>query len=94
MEVYKKSGHPYNNLTENLFNSDKSEIIYVYKNKQNCLYIDINELKIFLKSRANDEQELSFIEAVRFIDTRAEKNTNWKRDKILFIASCLGFFGV
>ena len=75
-------------------NKNNSGFCCLYKNKQQSLYLDMKKLMIILKIKGGEAKELSFIEFVRFIDTRSEKNPEWKRDKILFTASKLGFFGI
>lgn len=93
MEVYKKGDYPYADLTEKTACTNSINTICIYRNKQKKLYMDKNELKIYLIEKGT-EKELTFLETIRFIDTIPEKSSQWKRDKILFIALRLGFFGV
>ena len=92
MEVLKNDTCSFCDFAEK--NKMNSDYCCLYKNKKQNLFFDKNELRLILKIKGGEVKELSFIEFVRFIDTRADKNEKWKKNIILSVAASLGFFGV
>ena len=68
--------------------------LIIFENENKILFYNLPEKRIFKIENGKGLDEIDFKDAIREIDIIPEKNPEWKRAQILYLARELGLFGL